>query len=265
MQEWLQDAAMNMADRLMAVIPQPLPSQEVLRQCKVISHRGEHDNHVIFENTLPAFALAREHRAWGIECDIRWSADLVPIICHDPDGNRLFGHPDPFSTLSFEEIRSAMPLVPSLAELVSGFGGNTQLMLEIKAEHYPQPKRQKQILQEHLSSLSPGRDYHFLALDPDLFEKVDFVAREHCFPVAQANVVRLSQACIDAGFGGLTGHYLLLSKAIKRRHADAGQRIGTGFVNSRNCLFRELNRGVEWIFSNNAVRLRKIVDHYLQG
>ncbi len=263
MQEWLQDAAMNMADRLMAVIPQAVPSPDAFRRCKVISHRGEHDNHVIFENTLAAVALARDNDAWGIECDIRWSADLVPIICHDHDGERLFGHSGPFSRLSFTEIRETMPLIPSLAELVSEFGGNTQLMLEIKAEHYPQPKRQKQILQEHLSRLSPGRDYHFLALDPDLFERVNFVAREHCFPVAQTSVARLSQACIDAGFGGLTGHYLLLSNAFKRRHEAAGQRIGTGFVNSRNCLFRELNRGVEWIFSNNAVELRKIVDRYL--
>jgi glycerophosphoryl diester phosphodiesterase len=34
-------------------------------------------------------------------------------------------------------------------------------------------------------------------------------------------------------------------------------------VASRNCLFRELNRGIRWIFSNDAVRIQKIRDHYL--
>ena len=36
-----------------------------------------------------------------------------------------------------------------------------------------------------------------------------------------------------------------------------------GFIHSRNALFRELNRGVEWIFSNEAVRMQGIRDAYL--
>jgi glycerophosphoryl diester phosphodiesterase len=42
------------------------------------------------------------------------------------------------------------------------------------------------------------------------------------------------------------------------------QNLATGYVNSKNCLFRELNRGVEWIFSDNAVALQKIVNQLLQ-
>jgi glycerophosphoryl diester phosphodiesterase len=265
MHERLQNAAMKMADGILAGIPRPVPSQNALRNCKIVSHRGEHDNISVMENTLSAFERARANGVWGIECDIRWTADLVPLICHDHSGARLFGRPDWFSTLSFAEVRAQLPVIPSLAELVSEFGGNMHLMLEVKEEHYPQPARQKQLLQQHLSALSPGQDYHFLALDPGLFERVDFVAREFCYPVSQLNVARLSKACIDSGFGGLTGHYLLLSNTLKQRHAVAGQRIGTGFVNSRNCLFRELNRGVEWIFSNNAVKIQQILDRYLQS
>ena len=41
--------------------------------------------------------------------------------------------------------------------------------------------------------------------------------------------------------------------------------MATGYVNSKNCLFRELNRGVEWIFSDNAVELQKMVDQLLQS
>ena len=37
------------------------------------------------------------------------------------------------------------------------------------------------------------------------------------------------------------------------------------FPSSRNTLFRELNRGIEWIFSNDAVALQHIRDDYLQG
>jgi glycerophosphoryl diester phosphodiesterase len=43
------------------------------------------------------------------------------------------------------------------------------------------------------------------------------------------------------------------------------QKMGTGYIGSKNCLFRELNRGIEWIFSNNAADLQKIVQHLLKN
>ena len=265
MRDWLQNTAMKAADRLASARPQPVPNQAALRGCKIISHRGEHDNTSIIENTLPAFDSARAHGVWGVECDIRWTADLVPVVNHDPCGARLFGNPTTISQLSFANLRAQMPQIPSLAELVQEFGGNTHLMLEIKAEHYPQPQEQKAILQELLSRLLPGQDYHFLALATELFEKVDFVDRKFCFAVSQLNVSHLSRAVIEGQYGGLHGHFLLLNNRLKNRHELAGQRIGTGFISSKNCLFRELNRGIEWIFSNDAVRIKKVRDHYLRN
>ena len=38
----------------------------------------------------------------------------------------------------------------------------------------------------------------------------------------------------------------------------------TGFISSKNCLFRELNRSVDWIFSNDAVKIQKIRNRYLE-
>lgn len=263
MKEWFQNTAMRAADRVAAGRPQPVPSPDALHNCKIIAHRGEHDNAGIIENTLHAFEAARAHGVWGIECDVRWTADLVPVIHHDPDCGRLFGNPAPINQLTFKQLRSQMPQIPSLAELVDEFGGNTHLMLEIKAEHYPEPGQQKIILQEQLSSLVPGRDYHFLALAPGLFETVDFVDRRFCFAVSQFNAARLSRAVLAGHYGGLHGHYLLLNDRLKQRHEMAGQRLGTGFISSENCLFRELNRGIEWIFSNDAVKINQIRDRHL--
>jgi glycerophosphoryl diester phosphodiesterase len=78
-------------------------------------------------------------------------------------------------------------------------------------------------------------------------------------PVAETNVARLSEYALSQGCAGLGGHYLLLNRSLQRRHGAVGQRLGTGFPGSRNCLFRELNRGVEWIFSNNAAALQEIL------
>ena len=52
---------------------------------------------------------------------------------------------------------------------------------------------------------------------------------------------------------------------LKARHAAQGQRLGTGFPASKNCLFRELNRGIEWVFTNNAVALQRIIDDHLDS
>ncbi len=263
MLEALKTGAMAAVDAIYAVIPRRVPDAATLRDCRIVAHRGAHDNIRVPENTLAAFRLAREQGVWGIECDIRWSADLVPVIHHDTDTRRVFGRDLRVGDEPFSRLREAVPELPSLAEVIAEFGGHTHLMLELKAGDFPDPRRQRDILRQHLQRLAPGRDYHLLALDPALFELADFVPREHCLPVSELAVARLSDAAIESGFGGLLGHFLLLTEGVRRRHGRAGQRIGTGFIASRNSLFRELNRGVEWIFTNDAVKLQQIVNRHL--
>ena len=189
----------------------------------------------------------------------------MPVISHDANTSRVFSISLDIASVSFEQLRDLVPHIPSLMEVVEQFGGNLHLMLEIKGELQPHPTRQKNILREQLATLDAGRDYHFLALDPDLFERVDFVAPQHCFPVSELNAGKLSKATLASSYGGLTGHYLLLGDRTKARHEAAGQRIGTGFIGSRNALFRELNRGVEWIFSNDALKIQTIRDDLLSS
>lgn len=263
MRAWLQNTALKIVDWVSALIPARVPEQASLRNCKIISHRGENDNRQVLENTLQAFTNARAAGVWGIECDLRWSRDLIPLIHHDPSCERLFRDSTLLSDLDFAEIRRRFPLIPSLEEVLAEFGGNTHLMLEIKADYYPRPDYQKELLQDLLSPLMPGQDFHFLLLDPALAEHVDFLPREYCVLVAELNIARMSRQGIASGFGGISGHFLLLGDNMKDRHCAAGQRVGTGFISSRNSLFRELNRGIDWIFSNNAVEIQKIRDSYL--
>ena len=263
MNELLQRVAMAVVDGVMAAIPRPVPERAILERCKIISHRGEHDNVTILENTLPAYEQARAAGVWGIEADIRFTADLVPVICHDPTAERVFGQSLSVAELSFEQLRQSLPLVPSLAELIAAFGGNTHLMLEIKDEPRPDAITQKEHLASLLSSLTPGRDFHVLALDPALFNMVDFLPPESLLPVAELNTDVMSRAALAGEWSGLAGHYLLLTRRLMQEHAGRQQLIGTGFPSSRNCLFRELNRGVEWVFSNDAVKLQRIRDEYL--
>ena len=51
---------------------------------------------------------------------------------------------------------------------------------------------------------------------------------------------------------------LLLSGKLIERHHRHGQQLGSGFAASRYGLYRELNRGVDWVFTNDALRLESI-------
>ena len=42
---------LKLVDWIAATIPQDVPKREALTNCKIISHRGEFDNHLIYENT----------------------------------------------------------------------------------------------------------------------------------------------------------------------------------------------------------------------
>jgi glycerophosphoryl diester phosphodiesterase len=256
---------MAVVDSIMAAIPRPVPERAALQRCKIISHRGEHDNKTVMENTLQAFSQARDAGVWGIECDIRWTADLVPVICHDASPARVFGEKAPVSAMTREQLRAVVPDIPSLQDVIQQFGGNTHLMLEIKAEPWPQPERQCETLRTLLSPLAPVDDFHILSLDPAVFEPLDFLPNECFFPVAETNVSAISAHAIERGYGGFGGHYLLLNNRLMQHHEAHRQQLGTGFPRSRNCLFRELNRGIEWIFSNDAVALQKIRDRHLHA
>ncbi len=259
----LFDVTMATVDGVMAAWPQPLPSREALERCRIIAHRGEHDNQKVFENTLQSFQLALDAGVWGIECDIRFTRDRVPVICHDPTASRVFGAAIEIGRTTFTDLRAALPQIPTLDELVEQFGGRAHLMLELKHEAWPAPEHQRDRLREALAPLQPIHDFHLLSLNPTMYERVDF-APEGCFlPVAETNVEAISRFALERGCAGLGGHYLLLGKAVKQRHDRVGQQLGTGFPTSGNCLRRELNRGVQWIFTNHAVKLETLRRDYL--
>jgi glycerophosphoryl diester phosphodiesterase len=94
---------------------------------------------------------------------------------------------------------------------------------------------------------------------------INFVPVSTFLPSARFNVNRLSDLALRKNYGGIAGHYILITDTIIEKHHKQKQLVGTGFISSKNCLFRELNRGIEWIFSNNAVELQGICNSLLKS
>jgi glycerophosphoryl diester phosphodiesterase len=235
-----------------------MPRRHLLHACRIISHRGEHDNTSCFENTLPAFDKAAAAGVWGIELDIRWTRDLIPVVFHDADTRRLFNAPVQIRRLTADALKERFPMIPTLSEVIDRYGGRLHLMIEIKAEAYPRPTDQSQRMQRLLGHLSPSKDFHLMSLKPSMFAYFDFLSTAAFIPIARLRIDRFSRLAKANGWGGIAGHYLFTTRSLIKRHHQLGQRIGTGFVDSPNCLFRNVSRGVDWIYSNRAAALQAI-------
>ncbi|WP_319405047.1 glycerophosphodiester phosphodiesterase family protein [uncultured Desulfosarcina sp.] len=238
--------------------PRPAPPPHLLKSCRIISHRGEHDNHSRFENTLAAFDAAADAGVWGIELDLRWTRDRVPVVFHDPDTRRLFNEDIKISHMALDILKEKFPLIPTLSEVVDRYGGRLHLMMEIKTEPYPNPAVQGRRLQQRLKNLAPGKDFHLMGLHPEMFGYFGFLPAKAFVPIARIRIDRFSRMAAAHRWGGIAGHYLLTTHGLLARHHQLDQGVGTGFADSRRCLFREVARGVDWIFSNRAAEMQAI-------
>jgi glycerophosphoryl diester phosphodiesterase len=255
---YLQRALLGSVNLGFRFIPCRRPTRAALIDCKIVSHRGEHDNRCVRENTFAAFTPAAEAGCWGLEFDVRWTRDLQPVVFHDENAHRVFGIDLVISQLSLAQLQQRIPEIPTLREVVERFGGQQHLMVELKGDDLEAYAHRAECLREIFATLEPARDYHFLALQAELFELVEFAGTRACLPVAEFNIGELSRIASQRDYAGVCAQYLLLNRALISRHHRQGQQLGSGFAASKNGLSREINRGVDWIFTNHAVRLAAI-------
>ena len=89
-------------------------------QPRVWAHRGDSAHQV--ENTLEAFAVARDAGADGVELDVRLTRDGEVVVFHDDDLSRLAGRPERVDALTLAELREVRlaggERVPTLREVL---------------------------------------------------------------------------------------------------------------------------------------------------
>lgn len=253
----LTDCAEKLMNFTFACLPRHTPSAQSIKNAQLIAHRGAHQNkHGVFENTLGAFQRAQDAGCWGIELDLQSTRDGVLMVHHDPDLIRLWGHQGVIADLNFAALRALEPRIPTLSEVVAQFGKHLHLFIEIKA-----PFNNQQALVRDLATLEQINDYHLLALEPELFEGLTSFKKETLLLVAtHKNSKEFCRVSLATPYGGVLGSYLLLTDQKIQLLTQAHQAYGVGFVDSKNSLYRELNRNIAWIFTNQAV----VVAHELQ-
>lgn len=100
----------------------------------VIAHRGFASR--LPENTIAAFEAALRAGADGIECDVRLSADGVPMVIHDATLRRTTGAKGRVSSLTHEQLRQldagGSERIPTLAETAELCRGRAIMCIEFK-------------------------------------------------------------------------------------------------------------------------------------
>ena len=100
---------------------------------RVIAHRGS--SHDAPENTLAAFALARQDGADGVELDVMRCKSGEVIVFHDDDLARLCGTPGDPRARSLAELRELSvqgEAIPELHEVIEVLGASMLLNVELK-------------------------------------------------------------------------------------------------------------------------------------
>jgi glycerophosphoryl diester phosphodiesterase len=247
----MQNALMAAADLWAEHWPAPTPSPDQAQRGLIIAHRGAHGPDAP-ENTLDAFARADAAGVWGLELDVRFTADHEPVVSHDRSLLRVFGVPSEISEVTLSALQRAAPAVPRLADVIALYGHRRHLMIEIKADGLPNPQAQA-ALAKTLRHLEPARDWHLLALRPENFAAAPFAPPEALVLVAEMQPNHFSSIAKQKNFGGLAGHFLMMTDTIRAACAAGDRKIGVGQIASRNALKRELARGADWLFTDRAV------------
>lgn len=238
------------------ILPCQPPSAAQFAQARLISHRGERNNCDVLENSFAAFDPLKGSGVWGLEFDVRWTKDLEPMVFHDADFYRLYGERSRLAEFTLAEVRARHPLIPSLVDFIERYASEFHLMIELKEEHFPALDSQRRRLAEVLAPIKAGADYHLMSFNLDLLQQFNIGQPNSWIGIARTNLSAMVDAVIKHDLAGVGAHYLVLNQHSIQRLQSADKSAGCGFQNSRYGLWREVNRGVEWIFTNEALKLQ---------
>lgn len=229
---------------------------------QVIAHRGASAYRP--ENTLPAYELAVEQAADMIEVDLHRTRDGAVVIAHDAELGRIGGRGE-IGDASLAEVRAldaggGQP-VPTLDELLDGFGPRIALNLELKqgsrGAYAGLPAVAAAAV--HARGLE-GRTLYSSFYDPVLHDlrRVDAEAR-----IALLLSRRSAQSWVERAHAlaaeAVNPELPLVDRAfVERAHAE-GLAVYVFTVDPLEEMQRLLALGVDGLFTNVPDRMRRLV------
>jgi glycerophosphoryl diester phosphodiesterase len=198
---------------------------EALGRPALLAHRGLHGD--LKENSLAALAAVEGSGLDGVEFDVRFSADGVPLILHDATLRRTYGDPRAASELSSETLSSLG--VPSLRDALGALPA--ELLLDVEVKEAPHDELFS-LIRELRGEGAEG--VTFSSFDVDVLRKIRERAPEWplWLNVEQATPGLVDQAR-DLGVSGFSVEKGLLVTDLAREVSEAGLELATWTLRSR--------------------------------
>ena len=179
------------------------------------------------------------------------------MVFHDADLRRLADDRRRIADFQAAALCREFSFITPLAELVARYAGEFHLLVELKPEPYQQPALQARILEAALAPAAASHGYHYLCLDAALLDQLPGISAPKTLTVGRFNIDEVGREALARGRAGIGGHYALMPDALVQRQRGAGRHVASGYPDSASVLRRELNRGVDWIVSNDALRMQR--------
>ena len=229
----------------------------------VIAHRGASAYRP--QNTLPAFELAVAQHADMIETDLHRTADGAVVITHDEELAGLGGAGE-IADASLADIRGldagAGERVPTLDEILDGFGGRIPFNLELKrAVHRDYAGLETQALDAVRSRGLLGR-----TLWSSFYDSVLARLREQ-EPAARLGLLvsarypdRIFERARAIGAEAINPEVSIVDAALVAEAHAEGLAVYVFTVDDEVAMRSLLDLGVDGIFTNRPDRMRSLVD-----
>ncbi|MCC6625104.1 MAG: glycerophosphodiester phosphodiesterase [Deltaproteobacteria bacterium] len=135
---------------------------------RLIAHRGA--SIAAPENTLVAFELALgPEAADGVECDVRLTADDVPIVFHDAELDRVTGAPGRVQAMTVKDLsdrRVGGEPIPTLADFAALLAKAPRTIVNVELKPTPRPRELVAAARPHLDALLLRHDVIVSSFDP---------------------------------------------------------------------------------------------------
>jgi len=233
----------------------------------IIAHRGASSDAP--ENTAAAFRAAIEQGADMVELDVRWSAEGIPVVMHDPDVERTTDGKGRVAALRLEEFRRldagswfssgfrGEPVL-TLPEALAILGPRIRMNIELCADVQPPERFAARLMRLVEDARLP---------EAPLFSSFDFsllaaLRAEHAeariAPLFRAATPPVLRRVLTLGAEAAHPRRHLVTPGLLRRLHGAGLRVHAWTVNDSPEARRLLRLGVDGIFTDHPLRMVRL-------